>query len=151
MGQGPGNDLGLCSICFGPLYVNVFDPSGSAMKRRIERRYLSQIIQGCGKDWCQNAYCKTAKRNLGEASKLGNGTMGTKEALPVVKPLMDGYLDQDKEMYFCVDQGSQRRRAVAEMLGAEMGRELEWCVAASEAEGGNLDAARGWLRNWAPN
>lgn len=151
MGQGPGNDLGLCSICFGPLYANVHDPSGSAMKRRIERRYLSQMIQGCTKPWCQNIYCKTAKKNLGEASKLPqSGSIGTKEALPMVKPLMEGYLDTEKAMWFCVDEGSQKRRGIAELLSAETGRDLEWCVAAVEAESGKLDEARMWLRNWAP-
>jgi len=27
---------------------------------------------------------------------------------------------------------------------------MEWCVAALEAEGGDLDKARSWLKSWAP-
>ncbi|RDW71695.1 hypothetical protein BP5796_07729 [Coleophoma crateriformis] len=146
MGQGPGNDLGLCSICFGPLYVSMHDPEGRAMKRRVERRYLSQLIQGCGKAWCTNLYCKTAKAKTGK----GTAAPSTKEALPLVQPLMAALNDRQAEMYFCTDEGSQKRRKLAELLAAEKVYDLEWCVAALEAEAGNLDGARQWLQNWAP-
>ncbi|RFU36335.1 hypothetical protein B7463_g67, partial [Scytalidium lignicola] len=146
MGQGPGNDLGLCSICFGPLYVSMHDPEGKAMKRRIERRYLSQLIQGCGKSWCGNPYCKTAQA---KEAKRGPA-LTTKDALPIVKPLVDAISDRSSELYFCVDEGSQKRRGLAEMIVAEGAYELEWCVAALEAEGGSLAGARTWLENWAP-
>lgn len=145
MGQGPGNELGLCSICFGPLYVNLYDPEGKAMKRRVERRYLSQLTTGCGKKWCENEYCKTARARDGQGAAL---TM--KDALPVIKPLMDSMWDHMQSMYFCVDEGSQKRRKLAEMVATEHIYDLEWCVAAFEAEGGNLDGARQWLQNWAP-
>jgi hypothetical protein len=148
MGQGPGNDLGLCSICFGPLYVSMHDPDGRAMKRRIERRYIGQLIQGCGKSWCANSYCKVGRVNSGVAEK--GEVISTKEALPMVKPLMDEVTNVHSPMYFCVDEGSQRRRKLAEMMAEEGEYELEWCVAACEAESGNLDGAREWLRNWAP-
>jgi hypothetical protein len=148
MGQGPGNDLGLCSICFGPLYVSMHDPDGRAMKRRIERRYISQLIQGCGKRWCANAYCKTGRVNSGITEK--SETIPTKDAIPMVKPLMDAVTDIHTPMHFCVDEGSQKRRKLAEMMAGEGEYELEWCVAACEAESGDLDAARGWLRDWAP-
>lgn len=146
MGQGPGNDLGLCSICFGPLYVTMHDPEGKAMKRRVERRYLSQMIQGCGKSWCINQYCKTAIARGGKEKT----TLTTKDALPMVKPLMDTLGDRSAGMYFCVDEGSQKRRKLAEMLAAEKSYDLEWCIAACEAESGNLDKVRQWLQNWAP-
>lgn len=145
MGQGPGNDLGLCSICFGPLYVSMHDPTNRAMTRRIERRYISQLITGCGKSWCQNSYCKTAKIRNNEQV-----VSAAKDALPFVKELMDTVWDTRETMCFCVDEGSQKRRMLAEMLAGEGGYELEWCVAACEAEGGNLGRARTWLGNWAP-
>jgi len=143
MGQGPGNDLGLCSICFGPLYVSMHDPEGKALKRRVERRYLGQMIKGCGNAWCKDAYCKTAKGK-------GAPALSTQEALPLVRPLMESYEDRGAPMYFCVDEGSQKRRGLAEMVAGEKVFEVEWCVAALEAEGGSLDAARQWLENWAP-
>lgn len=43
------NELGLCQTCFGPLYANSYDPEGKQLRRRVERRYLSQFLTGCGK------------------------------------------------------------------------------------------------------
>ncbi|KAF4624774.1 hypothetical protein G7Y89_g13394 [Cudoniella acicularis] len=146
MGQGPGNDLGICSICFGPLYVSIFDPEGKALKRRVERRYLGQLIKGCGNAWCTNEFCKTARAKAGK----GNESLSAQEALPMVRPLMAIYEDRSAAMYFCVDDSSQKRRKLAEMLAAESIFDFEWCVAACEAEAGRLDDARKWLENWAP-
>ncbi|KAK0117489.1 hypothetical protein ONS95_011829 [Cadophora gregata] len=150
VGQGPGNGLGVCSICYGPLYVSMHDPEGKAMRRRIERRYLSQLISGCGKAWCKNEYCKTARAKGNVKGGKVVEILTTQLALPIVKPLVDEIGDKSKPCYFCVDEGSQRRRGMAEMLAAEGVYELEWCVAALEAEGGGLDGARTWLGNWAP-
>ena len=146
MGQGPGNELGLCSICFGPLYVNLYDPEGKAMKRRVERRYLSQLTVGCEKKWCANEYCKTARNRGGKEG--AEFTM--KDALPLVKPLIDAMWHRSEPMYFCVDEGSQKRRKLAELLAVEKVFNFEWCVAACEAESGNLNSARTWLEHWAP-
>ncbi|KAH8899888.1 hypothetical protein GQ53DRAFT_634330 [Thozetella sp. PMI_491] len=146
MGQGPGNDLGLCSLCFGPLYVSMHDPEGKALRRRIERRYLSQLMSGCGKKGCLNEWCKTGREHLG-LEKLG-GTAAA--ALPLVKPLLEAVSDKAQQMHFCVDESSQKRRKLAEMVAAEGVWDFEWCVASLEAEGGNLAKARGWLQDWAP-
>jgi len=146
MGQGPGNDLGLCSLCYSPLYVSMHDPEGKALRRRIERRYLTQLMTGCGKKWCANKWCKTGRANL-DLEKLGSSAAA---ALPLVKPLLEGIKDHGQPMYFCVDESSQRKKTTAEMLAAEGVWELEWCIAALEAEGGDLTKARGWLGDWAP-
>ncbi|KAK8030243.1 ubiquitin fusion degradation protein (Ufd1) [Apiospora rasikravindrae] len=146
MGQGPGNDLGLCSLCFSPLYVQLHDPEGKALRRRIERRYLSQLLQGCGKKWCANEWCKTGRANLGLEPKGSN----TQTILPQIKPLLVAVPNAAEPMFFCVDETNHKRRNLAEMLAAENVWELEWCVAACEAEGVDPDKAREWLRNWAP-
>ncbi|KAK3985444.1 ubiquitin fusion degradation protein UFD1-domain-containing protein [Cladorrhinum sp. PSN332] len=146
MGQGPGNDLGLCSLCYAPLYVSTHDPEGKALRRRIERRYLTQLMTGCGKKWCLNEWCKTGRANAGLESK---GTSAS-AALPLVKPLLEEIREYSKPMHFCVDEASQRRRKAAEMLAAEGIWSVEWCIAAMEAEGGNLSQARAWLVDWAP-
>ena len=153
-GQGPGNEVGLCSFCFGPLYVSLHDPEGKALRRRIERRYLSQLLTGCGKAWCKNDFCRTGRKILGQ----GDQSIPTKEAIPLVKPFLEGMNGQGyaTPLHFCVDEGSQRRRTVAHMLAVEKGLDgkggydLEWCVAALEAEGGDLGKARDWLKGWAP-
>ncbi|MCJ1256531.1 hypothetical protein MMC24_004352 [Lignoscripta atroalba] len=162
------NDLGLCDTCYGPLYNSSWDPEGKALKRRVERKYLTQLLTGCGKDWCRNEYCRTGRRYLG-LGKPGEA-ISSKEALGMAKPFLAGLGggDGSSPFHLCTDEGSQKRRVLAEMLAAETGvghgvgkgkgtgerggdgYALEWCVAALEAEGGDLDRGRTWLRNWAP-
>ncbi|KAM0327416.1 hypothetical protein ACHAQA_005702 [Verticillium albo-atrum] len=146
MGQGPGNDIGLCSICFGPLYVSMHDPEGKALRRRIERRYLSQMMTGCGKPWCANEWCKTGRANTSLAAKPASA----QAVLPLVKPLVESVPRSGEPLFFCVDERNQRSRKLAEMLAGENVWEQEWCIAASEAAAGDLDKAREWLHNWAP-
>ncbi|WEW59413.1 hypothetical protein PRK78_004885 [Emydomyces testavorans] len=148
------NPLGLCNVCFGPLYVDVYDPEGKALRRRIERRYLSQMLSGCARPWCRNEYCKTGRVNLGV------GSVAAKDALALVKPLIDAVsipssssgaeLENTTPLYFCTDESSQTRRKLAELLAAEAGYELGWCVAGVQEGGGDVDRAREWLKNWAP-
>jgi len=71
-------------------------------------------------------------------------------ALPLVKPLLENIPNQNEPVYFCVDDANQKRRKLAEMVAAENVWDLEWCVAAAEAERGNLDKMREWLQAWAP-
>ncbi|KJZ76915.1 hypothetical protein HIM_03792 [Hirsutella minnesotensis 3608] len=145
-GQGPGNDIGLCSLCFGPLYVSMHDPEGKALRRRIERRYLGQMMTGCGKAHCANEWCKTGRANLGLEPKGSSA----QAVLPLVKPLLEKIPSPDEPMFFCVDEANQTRRKLADMMAAEKAWDLEWCVAAAEAERGNLDKMRDWLQAWAP-
>lgn len=157
------NELAICDTCFGPLYVSMYDPDGKALKRRVERKYLTQLLTGCGRPWCRNQFCKTGRRALGLEDP--GQPIKSKEALLMVKPnletLKDGTL-----LFFCTDEASQNKRGLAEMMaaegtgnvekgkgydhGKESGYKLEWCVAALEATGGDLDKGRNWLRDWAP-
>jgi hypothetical protein len=154
------NALGICTACFGPLYADLYDPEGKALRRRIERRYLSQMLTGCGKPWCRNEYCKTGRANLKD---LGSGipaetpALAPKDALALIKPLVDAIsvspgTTNTAPLHFCTDESTQRRRTLANLLSAEQGGfyECEWCVAAVEFGGGDLDKARQWLTNWAP-
>jgi hypothetical protein len=150
-----GDDqLQLCPKCFGPLYVALHDPEGKALRRRVERRYLTQLITGCGKPWCANQLCRTGKKNQG----LPEQGKSIREAMPLVKPVVDtlaaaaaaGVSHQAVPLNFCVDEASQRNKSIAEMLAGEGVYALEWCVGALEATGGDLGASREWLANWAP-
>ncbi|KAL9117868.1 MAG: hypothetical protein Q9187_005592 [Circinaria calcarea] len=155
------NDLSLCDVCFGPLYNSSFDPEGKALRRRVERRYLTQFLTGCGKDWCRNEFCKTGRKYL--ELERPEQVVGSKEALALTKPVLEKLKDQRSPLHFCTDEASQKRRILAEMLAAEggsatdggsggrgAGYDLRWCVAALEAENGDLAKARAWLANWAP-
>ncbi|KAM0229471.1 hypothetical protein ACHAPO_010015 [Fusarium lateritium] len=140
------NNIGLCSICFGPLYVSMHDPEGKALKRRIERRYLGQLMTGCGKTHCANEWCKTGRVNAGLEPKPSSA----REVLPLVKPLLGDVMDMSKVLHFCTDEGSQRGRKLAEMMASEGVWDVEWCIAAAETEKGSLDRMRDWLQAWAP-
>ncbi|RSL47535.1 hypothetical protein CEP54_013353 [Fusarium duplospermum] len=140
------NDIGLCSICFGPLYVSMHDPEGKALRRRIERRYLGQLMTGCGKAHCANSWCKTGRANAGLDPKPSSA----REVLPLVKPLLASIPNMDEPLYFCADETSQRSRKLAEMMSSEGVWDLDWCIAAGEAEKGNMDKMRDWLQAWAP-
>jgi len=85
--------------------------------------------------------------------------VGTKEAVGMVRLWLEGLGKGSavSPLHFCTDERSQRQRGLAGMLAAEDGGPagkggyaLEWCVGAVEAEGGDLDGARLWLKNWAP-
>lgn len=136
--------LGLCPICYGPLYVDTYDPDGKALRRRIERRYLSQMMTGCGKPWCRNKYCKTANPDEVKGASIS-----------ATRPLLDTVsftTPNTAPFYFCTDQTGQQRRGLAEMLAAQPAQpgksyELPWCVAAVEATG-DLEGAREWLGQW---
>jgi hypothetical protein len=143
------------------LYADVYDPEGNALRRRIERRYLTQMLTGCGKPWCRNEYCKTGRANMATGADSFAKFNATKDALALVKPLIDGIAANPKTLnakllYFCTDENSQRRRELASMIAAEAGSscgsgyDIEWCVAAVEAVGGDLTKARDWLKHWAP-
>ncbi|KAJ9483245.1 hypothetical protein VN97_g10165 [Penicillium thymicola] len=156
-----GNEsVGLCSFCFGPLYVDTYDPEGKALRRRIERRYLSQMMTGCGKPWCQNEYCKTAKQQM--ASDSGPpATISVVEIMKLTRPLVEALNTQPDmpntaPLYLCADETSQHRRNLAELIAVESTEgndkvyDLPWCIAAAEAAGGDLEKAREWLSKWAP-
>jgi hypothetical protein len=130
------------------------DPEGKAMRRRIERRYLQQLVTGCGKPWCRNEFCKIGRKARDMPSNI---TM--KDGMPMVKPVLEALAkgDMASPLHFCVDESSQKRRVLAEMLAADEtvgfgkgGYSFEWCLGALEAEKGDLDAARKWLQDWAP-
>lgn len=156
------NELGICDTCFGPLYVSTYDPDGKALRRRVERKYLTQLLTGCGQQWCRNEYCKSGRKNLG-LEREGAPIM-SKEALGMIKPFLELLREGGSPLHFCVDEASQKRRTLAEMLAvygredikgkgperSEGGYALEWCVGALEAESGDLDRGRAWLRDWAP-
>ena len=162
--RGSHNDLGVCDACFGPLYVSMYDPDGKALKRRVERKYLTQLLTGCNQPWCRNAFCKSGRKHLG-LMKDGQ-IISSKEALSMIKPTLNNLKDMTSPISFCTDETSQKRRSLAEMLAAESnvdvmgkgkegdiggsGYDTEWCVAALEAVGGDLDRGRTWLKDYAP-
>ena len=130
------------------MYVTNYDPEGKALRRRIERRLLQQLMAGCGKPWCGNEdACRTGRKNTTGADE----TITAKDALPMIKPVMDELARGGRPVLkFCVDEASQARRVVGGMIAGEGEYELEWCVKALEEEHNDLGKARDWLKDRAP-
>jgi len=140
------NTLGLCDVCFGPLYTPNHDPTGSALQSRVERKLLRQLLAGCGKIWCRSPLCKGGRKNLGMAEEK---KLGAKEAMPLVRACL-----AQGEVPLCVDELTARRRDMAEALEIQSvadatvgkgGYALQFCCRAVEAARGDFDGARTWL------
>jgi hypothetical protein len=114
------------------------------MRRRVERRYLTQLTKGCGKAWCRNAVCKTGRLHVNEVE------LGIKEATVFVKPLLAALDGPEGKFSFCVDEAAQERRDTANLFAEdEGGYALGWWVAALETCGGDVERGRAWLEKWA--
>ena len=164
--QTPKNDLGLCDTCFGPLYVSQYDPNGQGLRRRVERKYLTQLLSGCNQPWCRNKYCKAGRKHVGILEE--GKTITSKDAMSMIRRSLDNLKDLKMPLHLCTGEASQKRRTLAEMVAVEGdgvrkmkgkeregegmgdGYQLEWCIAALEVEDGDLDKARGWLKDFAP-
>ncbi|KAF3942269.1 hypothetical protein ABW19_dt0203548 [Dactylella cylindrospora] len=160
--SGADNRLDLCNVCNGPLYNASYDPNHTALSRRVELKYLTQLLKGCGKPWCTNEMCKTGRANR----KPPMPAISSKEASALVKPLVavDGLLGgyTSHPLHFCVDEITQRRKRIAEMLSytddsqGKGGWAVEWCKKAVEAIGSDAEddvdlasKARDWLEKFA--
>ncbi|KAM3552333.1 hypothetical protein ARSEF4850_007438 [Beauveria asiatica] len=106
----------------------------------------TSLMSGCRKSRCCNKWCKTGRSALGLEAKGSS----VQAALPLVKPLVEIWQDLDSPMHFCVDELSQTGRKLASSIASEGVWDIEWCIAAAEAENSNADNMRDWLQAWAP-
>ncbi|KAJ1795948.1 hypothetical protein LPJ59_004044 [Coemansia sp. RSA 2399] len=67
-----GNPLGLCAMCYGPLYSNAWDPGHQKLLARLTRLLFTQMTQGCGNPECKNRgmYCTTGLTQSEAAAKI---------------------------------------------------------------------------------
>jgi len=112
------------------------DPNYVKLRSRLERKLLTQLMSGCGQKHCSNSlYCATA---AGHPISMG-------EAMKLVKPQVQGMLDESSKFHICVDETVQRRVFLAGMIAAEGLYEMDWCKKAIEEAKGDLGRARTWL------
>ncbi|KAK9472320.1 ubiquitin fusion degradation protein UFD1-domain-containing protein [Dipodascopsis tothii] len=119
------NVLGLCSVCFGPLYSPLHDPTGAKLMARVDRRYYIQLASGCGKAYCTNkAACATA---AGPArlvpADVGGAVAGLRARAAATPP----------ELAFCVDQATTKRLAVVDWIADDGEYARAWICAAAMA------------------
>lgn len=103
-----GAAYGLCGICFGPLYNSVFDPDGTKLRSRVERKYITQLTNGCGKPWCRNLMCGTARKR----------TVPFSEAMGAAKSQTSRAFSSAPQFSLCVDQVTQTRANMVTLLEA---------------------------------
>jgi hypothetical protein len=72
-------------------------------------------------------------------------TVNMTEAMKVVKPQVDGMLNESVKFRICVDETVQRKAFLAGMIAAEGQYGMEWCRKGIEEAKGNLSKARTWL------
>jgi hypothetical protein len=93
-------------------------------------------MSGCGQQHCSNSpFCATA---------MGR-SMTMTEAMKVVKPQVDGMLNESMQIKICVDEIVQRKAFLAGMIASEGSYGMEWCRKAVEEAKGDLSKARTWL------
>lgn len=147
------NELKLCGVCYGPLYMTQDDPTKIKLQGRIERRYVMQLSRGCGNLWCDNEYCLTAQKN----GSIGKMTM--KEKLEMVQNLLTNInvpvlpinkaLHQQEScntFWFCVSQTVLMKKVLIEMLISECEYDMEIIYKAANECSSNEEDIRMWLR-----
>ncbi|KAG0302111.1 hypothetical protein BGZ97_002490 [Linnemannia gamsii] len=139
------NVLGLCQLCFGPYWIPTEDPKNQKLVQRLARKYHSQLMSGCGNNWCRNQHCATSRGRQMDA------TSAATEMMSILKEARVGAVDGHKT-WLCVDEGTTRKKVMAELLLEEVRGQytIEWCVKALEAERTDLEAAAQWLQLQAP-
>lgn len=139
------NDLGLCSACYGPLYLALLDTTHKKLQSRIERRYVLQLTKGCGHVWCRNPECAT-----------GKGAMDFKQAISYVPELLAAVavpllpINENKPrpakntFWFCVSESAELKRSYIEQVVSEGEYSANVLYKAVSAAG--TEGAREWLR-----
>ena len=114
----------------------MYDPKHTKLQSRLERKLLTQLMSGCRQSHCSNSpNCATA---------MGTG-LSMSDAMKVVKPQVDGILNESVQFKMCVDEAVQRKTFLAEMIAAEGVYGLEYCRKGIEEGKGDLSKARTWL------
>lgn len=150
------NSLGLCAMCFGPLHSTVYDPTGTKLFQRVERRYVIQATRGCGKSWCTNhTACASANPTL--------RTGGMAKVMPLVQALTaraaannNNNTNNNDDILllprfeFCVDEMTTKRKLFVDMVVEdECVYARSWVARAVEEAKGNEQRARQWLETHA--
>ncbi|EGW29911.1 uncharacterized protein SPAPADRAFT_73362 [Spathaspora passalidarum NRRL Y-27907] len=149
------NEMGLCDICYGPLYVAQHDPTYLKLQIRIERKYMIQLSKGCGNDYCNNEYCRTGNRSLQskpfkELMQLLNQELFSNihsPKLPVNKSRKESDVGANK-VWFCVNESVSNKKVLLDILRSEGVYEDE-IVYKAVNERSDEQAIRSWLREHA--
>ncbi|KAI5959915.1 uncharacterized protein KGF55_005147 [Candida pseudojiufengensis] len=122
------NELGLCDICYGPLYINQHDPQNLKLQLRIERKYMIQLNNGCNNSWCNNEYCKTGNPKLQQNSMKDNLFLLNdklfkniyKPSLPINSKFSNHIGSESKnKLWFCVNESISNKKLIFDIINSE--------------------------------
>lgn len=138
------NDLGLCDLCYGPLYIQQYDPTNLKLQMRIERKYMMQLTKGCGQLWCTNEYCVTGSHHKGTMKELIillRETLFRKILNPLL-PVNKNIQTERNQFWFCVNESVSQKKLLVALLDGEY--ELEMIYKAVNEQSGESNVRR-WL------
>lgn len=118
------NDLDLCELCYGPLYIQVHDPTHIKLQQRIERKYMLQLTKGCGNEWCNNEYCVTNSTELKEMTfkqklTLLNQTLFTNINFPHLPINKTKQTSSINKFWFCINESILMKKMIYEIILSE--------------------------------
>ncbi|KAI5965036.1 hypothetical protein KGF57_000829 [Candida theae] len=124
------NELQLCDLCFGPLYISQNDPTNIKLQSRIERKYMLQLSKGCGQCWCNNEFCKTGNPKLSHNTMKDNLQLMQVAFASIHKPLLpinnkngagegENGSAADNMFWFCVNESVSKKKLWFDMLKEE--------------------------------
>lgn len=141
------NELGLCEMCYGPLYASVLDPTNIKLQNRIERKYMIQLTKGCGNAWCTNVECATGNAIKGSIKEL-LGHIQNDLLVRIAQPQLPinskRIAKPPTAVWFCLNESVHKRKELVEQLLSEGRYSLEMIYKAVGTQNGE-EATRTWL------
>ena len=124
LGPHTNNELELCDLCFGPIYVNQHDPTHIKLQQRIERKYMLQLTKGCNNSWCNNPYCQSSNSESVKKPFKELLQILTTKLLPAIHqpPLpINSKLNLlgPNRIWFCVNESITKKKLWLDMLQEE--------------------------------
>ncbi|KAI3404610.2 hypothetical protein KGF56_002605 [Candida oxycetoniae] len=146
------NELDLCGICYGPLYLTQHDPTNIKLQQRIERKYMIQLFRGCQHSWCSNEYCRTGNGNklstsMQDLLSLTNEKLIKniyKPGLPINKNV-DEARQENNQVWFCVNETVSNKKSLYDMFSREGEYDEKIILKALSVNNSNEKDVRQWL------
>lgn len=119
------NELNLCELCFGPLYIAQFDPTNIKLQSRIERKYMLQLTKGCDQVWCNNEHCKAGNPRLNNNSMKDSMTLIQQLFNSIHQPRLpinekNGVAKEgETKFWFCVNESVSKKKLWFDILKSE--------------------------------
>jgi hypothetical protein len=117
------NDLELCDLCYGPLYIQDHDPNKMKLQQRLERKYMLQLTKGCGNEWCNNEYCaqnvSIKQKTIKEKLQLLHDTLFININHPKLPINKTKTITSVNKFWFCVNESMLHKLVLFAVMNSE--------------------------------